>query len=61
MRLNFVELSFELPSNLSLKSLKSSILANIANHGEPLRWSIASFETSSEDRICLKIEAVLIN
>ena len=61
MNLEFIELELDWPSEVSVFDLRSYILSNLINHGEPLRWAITSLTTYSGKTIQkISIEAVLI-
>ena len=61
MNLEFKELDFDWPSELSLLDLKSFILSKLMEYGEPLRWAITSVTTHSEKKIqVISVEVVLI-
>ena len=61
MKLEFVELELEWPSELGVLDLKNYILSKLIIHGEPLMWAITSLSTYSGKSIQkIFIEAVLI-
>ncbi len=61
MNLEFVELDFEWPPELSVFDLKNHILSKLTDYGEPLRWAITSLTTHSEKRIqVISVEVILI-
>ena len=61
MKLEFIELDFEWPSELPLCDLRNYILSKLMIYGEPLRWAITSLTTPSIESIQkISIEAVLI-
>ena len=61
MNLEFLELDLDWPSELSLLDLRSYILSNLREYGEPLRWAITSVSTHSEKKIqVISVEVVLI-
>ena len=61
MNLEFIELDFDWPFELSVFDLKNYILSNLLKYGEPLRWAITSVTTHTEKKIeLISIEVVLI-
>tara|TARA_Y100001968_G_C18768844_1_gene441207 strand:- start:186 stop:413 length:228 start_codon:yes stop_codon:yes gene_type:complete len=55
------ELELDWPPEISVYELKSYILSQLINHGEPLRWAITSLTNNSGKAIQkISIEAVLI-
>ena len=61
MNLEFLELDFDWPPELSVFNLKNYILSELIEYGEPLRWAITSVTTHSEKKIQLiSLEVVLI-
>ena len=61
MNLEFIELEFDWPPEVSVFELKNYILSKLMSYGEPLRWAITSLTTYSEETIQkISIEAVLI-
>ena len=61
MNLEFVELDFDWPPDLSVFDLKNYILSKLTEYGEPLRWAITSVTTHSEKKIqIISVEVVLI-
>ena len=61
MKLKFIELELDWPSEISLYDLKSYILSKLIYYGEPLRWAMTSLNTHSEKKIQLiSLEVVLI-
>ena len=61
MNLEFIELNFDWPSELSVLDLKDYILSKLMEYGEPLRWAITSVTTHSEKKIqIISIEVVFI-
>ena len=61
MNLEFIELDFDWPSELSIYDLKNYILSKLIEYGEPLRWAITSVNTHSEKEIqTISVEVVLI-
>ena len=61
MKLEFIELEIDWPSELSVLDLKNYILSKLMNYGEPLRWAITSLTTYSGKTIQkMSIEAVLV-
>ena len=61
MNLEFIELQLDWPYELSIHNLKSYILSNLINYGEPIRWAITSVITHPEKKIqIISVEAVLI-
>ena len=61
MKLKFIELELDWPSELSVFDLKSYILSKLIEYGEPLRWAITSVTNYSEKKIqIISVEVVLI-
>ena len=61
MNIEFIELEFDWPSELSVLDLRKYILSKLMNYGEPLRWAITSLTNHSSQSIQkISIEAVLI-
>tara|TARA_Y100001968_G_C18738236_1_gene427684 strand:- start:217 stop:450 length:234 start_codon:yes stop_codon:yes gene_type:complete len=61
VNLEFIELDLDWPYELDVCDLKSYVLSNLKNYGEPLRWAITSLTTQSGNRNQkISIEAVLI-
>ena len=61
MNLEFIELEFDWPSELSVFDLRKYILSKLMIYGEPLRWAITSLSTPSMESIQkISIEAVFI-
>ena len=61
MKLKFIELDFEWPTELSLFDLKNYILTKLREYGEPLRWAITSITSYSEKKIqIISVEVVLL-
>jgi len=61
VNLEFIELNFDWPSELSVLDLKDYILSKLMEYGEPLRWAITSVTTHSEKKIqIISIEVVFI-
>ncbi len=61
MKLKFLELDLDWPSELKIYDLKNYILSNLREYGEPLRWAITSVKTHSERKIqIISVEVVLI-
>ena len=61
MNLEFIELDFDWPLELSLFDLKNYILSKLMEYGEPLRWAITSVSTHSERKgAVISVEVVLI-
>ena len=61
VKLEFIELELDWPSELSIFDLKNYILLRLSKYGEPLRWAITSLTTHSGKTIQkISIEAVLI-
>ena len=58
----FRRMSLICPESLATKSLRSWVLEQLRQEGEPLRWAITSIDSSPEgSRTALEVEAVLIN
>ena len=61
MNLEFIELDLEWSSELSVYGLKNFILSKLLEYGDPLRWSITSVNSQSDEKIqIISVEAVLI-
>tara|TARA_Y100001968_G_C18821354_1_gene464786 strand:+ start:192 stop:404 length:213 start_codon:yes stop_codon:yes gene_type:complete len=61
VKLKFLELDLDWPSELKIYDLKNYILSNLREYGEPLRWAITSVKTHSERKIqIISVEVVLI-
>tara|TARA_B100000902_G_C26427678_1_gene489986 strand:+ start:190 stop:423 length:234 start_codon:yes stop_codon:yes gene_type:complete len=61
VKLEFVELDLEWPSEVSVFDLKNYILSKLMEYGVPLRWAITSVTTYSEKKIqIISVEIVLI-
>ena len=61
MKLEFIELDFEWPSEVTLFNLKNYILSKLMKYGEPLRWAITSVTAPSEtNNQILSVEVVFI-
>ncbi len=61
MNIEFIELDFDWPSELSIFDLKNYILSKLMEYGEPLRWAITSVTTHSENNIqTISVEVVFI-
>ena len=61
MNLEFIELDFDWPFEVSLYDLKNYILSKLMEYGEPLRWAITSVNNHPEKKIqIISVEVVLI-
>tara|TARA_Y100001968_G_C18801022_1_gene455651 strand:- start:157 stop:384 length:228 start_codon:yes stop_codon:yes gene_type:complete len=61
VNLEFIELDFHWPSELSVYDLRNYILSRLVEYGEPLRWAITSVTNHSEKKIqIISIEVVVI-
>ena len=61
MKLEFIELDLDWPSELTLFELKNYILSNLKEYGKPLRWAITSVTNYSEKNIqIISVEVILI-
>ena len=61
MNLEFKELDLVWPSELTVFELRSYILSELMEYGEPLRWAITSMTTHSEKTTqVISVEVVLI-
>ncbi len=61
MKLEFIELDLDWPSELSVFDLKNYILSKLMKYGEPLRWAITSVSNHSGKNIqIISVEVVLI-
>ena len=62
MRLKSLELQLDWPETLLIQDLRSYVVEELRNFGDPIRWAITSISASS-DPACtrqLNIEAVVI-
>ena len=61
MKLEFKELDFDWPDEISIFDLRNYILSKLIEYGEPLRWAITSVTTYSERKIqIISVEVVII-
>ena len=61
MKLEFIELDLDWPSELRVIDLKNYILSKLREYGDPLRWAITSVTTHYEKKIqVISVEVVLI-
>ena len=61
MNLEFIELDFDWPLELSVFELKNYILSKLVEYGEPLRWAITSVTSHSEKEIqIISVEFLVI-
>ena len=61
MRLKSLELKLEWPENIPIQGLRSYVLEELRDSGEPIRWAITSISPSKPGCIRkLNIEAVVI-
>ena len=62
MKLKMLQLELRWPDELPLFELRKWLLGQIRDHGEPLRWSIATLEPplDGERFRKLRVEAVVI-
>ena len=61
MKIDFIELVLDWPSELSVFNLRNYILSKLRIHGEPLRWAITSLTNySGKTTQQMSIEAVFI-
>ena len=61
MKLEFIELHIDWPSELSVFELRNYILSKLINYGEPLRWAITSLTNyPGKTTQKMSIEAVFI-
>ena len=61
MKLEFIELDIEWPSELTLFDLKNYILSKLKEYGNPLRWAITSVTTPLENKNqIISVEVVFI-
>tara|TARA_Y100001968_G_C19141802_1_gene611801 strand:+ start:379 stop:606 length:228 start_codon:yes stop_codon:yes gene_type:complete len=51
VNLEFIELELDWPSEISVFELRNYIIAELTNHGTPLRWAITSLTTNSGESI----------
>lgn len=62
MRLKSLELKLDWPETLVIQDLRSYVVEELRNFGDPIRWAITSISASSEPGCTrqLNIEAVVI-
>ena len=63
MRLKSLELQLDWPETLLIQDLRSYVVEELREFGNPIRWAITSISASSEPAVCtrqLSIEAVVI-
>ena len=61
MNIELKEFELDWPSGISIFELKSHVLSELVNHGQPLRWAITSLtHNSGETTQKIFIEAVFI-
>ena len=62
MRLKLLELDLSLPKDFPLEQLRSWIIKQISEFGDPLRWAITAIQYPVDDYSFrnLKVEAVII-
>ena len=62
MRLKSLELKLDWPETLLIQDLRSYVVEELMNFGDPIRWAITSISASSEPGCNrkLNIEAVVI-
>ena len=61
VKLEFIELEIDWPSEISVFNLRNYILSKLNEYGEPLRWAITSVSAYSEKKIqTISVEVVLI-
>ena len=61
MKLEFIELDIDWPTELSLFELRNYIISKLMEYGEPLRWAITSVTTHSEKKNqIISLEVVFI-
>ena len=62
MRLKSLQLEFEWPKEIELKSLCSFIVDKLEEYGSPLRWAITNITYNDESNASryISIEAVVI-
>ena len=62
MRLKSLELQLDWPETLLIQDLRSYVVGELSNFGDPIRWAITSISSSSEfgSTRQLNIEAVVI-
>ncbi len=63
MRLKLIELDLQWPDELPIGHLRSWVIAQLSEYGEPLRWAITDiiFRQNPDGLPKLKVEAVIIN
>ncbi len=61
MKLEFIELDIEWPSELTVFDLRNYILSKLIKYGEPLRWAITSVTNNSVNKKqIMSVEVVFI-
>ena len=62
LRLQFLQLKIDWPSDVPLQGLRRFVRESLGEHGEPLRWAITNVEVglTSEHLRKLHLEAVII-
>ena len=62
MRIKLVLLDLKFPRNLTPFDLRTWIISQLNQHGEPLRWAITSIQSPIDNDLDrqLKVEAILI-
>ena len=62
MNLKVLELELTCPLEVSLEELRTWIVSQLSEYGDPLRWAITSVELSGADDLArqLSVEAVVI-
>ena len=62
MRLKSLDLQLDWPETLLIQDLRSYVVEELMNFGDPIRWAITSISASSEPGCTrqLNIEAVVI-
>ena len=62
MELKVIRLEIAWPSNVPLRKLRSYLISQLTNYGEPLRWAITAVRLSELEKCSrqLDVEAVVI-
>tara|TARA_Y100001968_G_C18771708_1_gene442508 strand:- start:169 stop:396 length:228 start_codon:yes stop_codon:yes gene_type:complete len=61
VKLEFIELDIEWPSELTVFDLRNYILSKLIKYGEPLRWAITSVTNNSVNKKqIMSVEVVFI-
>ena len=61
MKLEFIELDLEWPTEITLFDLRNYVLSKLMGYGKPLRWAITSLSIPSEEKNqIISVEVVFI-